>query len=162
MHTQKLYGSSDDLVGLSGDVNDELPGGESPTYVRFSTGTYAKIHYGSRGVWEIEVLDVGDAGTQKLFGLPDVHFNEDHAQHHKDDDAPSYSDVLIIQSAKPITLEAYSRKPLKAPSPGLAKAKAVIALLDARRGFGDWWGDIEVDDQNDTLEALAKLLEDRS
>lgn len=155
MHTQKLYGSSDDLVCLSGDVDDELPGGDKPTYVRFSTGTSAKVWYDDDGVWKVELLTAGRAETRKLHGLPD---DADDSQKHNDEDAPNYSDVLVIKSKDPITLEAHGRKPLKEPPPGLAKAKAVIECLDSFGGFDEWWHDIQQDDKNEILEKLAKLL----
>lgn len=151
---QKVYGASDDLVELEGCVREELAGGDEPTYVRFTNGTYLKIVYGPEGIWRIEVLAAGRGKLQKLFGMPD---DEDNPQAHHDKDAPIYSDVLIIRSEEEIKLESWGRKPLKEASPGRAKAQKIVAALDA--GFDRWWCNVEEDDKNGILDAIAKIIE---
>ncbi len=153
-YTAKLYGSSDDLVEAAGEELNHMDG---PLFVRFTNGTYAKIAYVESGIWRIEVLATGRGKVRQLYGMPDD--QDDCPQAHGDKDAPIYSDVLIISSEEPIELESHGTEPLKEPSLGLPKAKAVIKLLDGYGGFDHWWGDIAQDDRNDILEALAALLE---
>lgn len=168
LYTQKVYGASDDLVELAGCVREELVGGDEPTYIRFTNGTYVKVVYGPEGVWRIEELTKGNAKTRLRFGMPDG--EEDmtggkHPQAHGDSDAPVYSDVLVISSEEPIELAAWGRKPLKEVSPdraqAFAKARAIIAALDAR-GFDAWWHDIDQDDKAEVLEELAAIVEGKS
>lgn len=153
-YTVKLHGVSDDLIDAAGE---EMNLGEGPIWVRFTNGTYAKITYAETGIWRIQVLANGRGKLRQLYGMPDD--QDDCPQAHGDKDAPIYSDVLIISSEEPITLEDYGKQPLKEPSPGRAKAKQVIELLEGRKGFDHWWADIEQDIRNDVLEALARLLE---
>ncbi len=158
-YTQKVYGSSDDLVELEGCENDELQGGGDPTYVRFTNGTYAKVVYSDEGVWRIEILAKGNGTVRRLYGLPDDSDGDLPKQAHGDPDAPSYSDVLIIESDQPIEMESWGRKPLKELSSGLATAKRVIDVLDGFGGFDGWWHDIDQDDKVEILEAIAKVVE---
>lgn len=159
INIQKVYGSSDDLVELEGCVRDELQGGDEPTYVRFTNGTYAKVVYSDEGVWRVEVIAKGTGTVRRLYGLPDDSDGDLSKQAHGDPDAPSYSDVLIIESDCPIELESWGRKPLKSPAPGLATAKRIIDVLDGFGGFDRWWHDIDQDDKTEILEAIAKVVE---
>ncbi len=157
-HTQKVYGSSDDLVELSGEVSDELDGGDEDTFIRFSNGTYLAICYGDTGIWRIRVIEKGRGKLRQLYGMPD-HDDGMNLQAHGDDDAPTYSDVLIIESPDPIEVEGWGRKPLAAPRAGLSKAKAVIKMLEGRKGFDHWWHDIDQDDKTEILGEIARIVE---
>lgn len=157
-YTQKVYGTSDDLVELKGCVDAELSGGDEPTYVRFTDGTYAKVIYGDEGVWRVEIIAKGTGTVRRLYGLPDDSDGDLSKQAHGDPDAPSYSDVLIIESERPIELESWGFKLLKEPSPGLTTAKRIIDVLDGFGGFDGWWHDIDQDDKTEILEAIAKVV----
>lgn len=154
----KVYGQSDDLVEIDGAVSDELEGGDEDTFIRFTNGTYVAIHYGDEGIWRAKVIDAGKGKVSKLFGMPD-HAGEENPQAHGDPDAPTYSDVLLIESEEPIELESWGRKPLPAPRVGLKTAKAIIDMLCGRGGFDDYWADIEQDDKTEVLEAIAEIVE---
>jgi len=55
----KVHGASDDLIVVSGDVNEEFYSlilndeGEDGGLLAFSNGTVVQISYGSSGVWRI-------------------------------------------------------------------------------------------------------------
>ncbi len=162
-HVQKLYGSSDDLVELAGTIKDEINVYDEPLYLRFDNGTHLKAAYAKDGCWRLETLERGTVRSiRKLVGLPDDPETEGSPQLHGDADAPSYSDVIVIETAEKLELVGHGSKPVKPPSPGLARAKRVIDFLGDRKGFDHWWHDIEQDDKNEILEGLAKLLEAKS
>lgn len=52
--TTVLYGYSDDLIELEGDIREEFnPVGDDGDLIVFSTGTVLRIEYGTGGVWRI-------------------------------------------------------------------------------------------------------------
>lgn len=160
LYTVKVYGASDDLVEIEGHVTDELDGGDEPTYVRFTNGTYIAIRHGDEGIWRARVIDQGRGKVRKLYGIPegDAEDGPTH-QAHGDSDAPVYSDVLIIESEEALELESWGRKPLPPARAGLAKAKAIVEVLDGRKGLDHWWHDIDQDDKTEILEAIAAVVE---
>ena len=58
----ELYGASDDLIELDGDLSEEFSGGEKPCLLIFSDGTVLSIKYGKEhlAVWAITVIEEGD------------------------------------------------------------------------------------------------------
>jgi hypothetical protein len=164
MKTTKLYGASDDLIEVEGDCEnaDEFSGGDKAKYIGFSNGTVASIKYDERGVWAITVHAEGTGKIKKLFGLPDES-DETTSQHHKDKHAPSYSDVLIIETEGKITITHKGSTPPKPPHNGLPKARAIIEYLESlssyRARFGNFWDDVDEDDRNKITEGIAKICE---
>jgi len=73
MATQ-VYGASDDLIELEGDLSEEFNGGEKPCLLIFSDGTVLTIKYGKEhlAVWAITLVNQG-----KLFGSVVYCTNED-------------------------------------------------------------------------------------
>lgn len=57
---QVIYGASDDLIELEGNVTEEVyvPSGEV-VYIAFSDSTLVRVHYGNDGLWTIRVVEVG-------------------------------------------------------------------------------------------------------
>jgi hypothetical protein len=83
----KIYGCSDDLVELEGDINDEfyMPTNDS-AYLGLSNGTLLSIVYDADGLWRIRVLATSEdtqVGDIKIIPAPP-----------NDDD--QYSDVAIV------------------------------------------------------------------
>lgn len=162
LYTQKVWGSSDDIVELSGGVETELDGGDEPIYLRFTNGTYLKIVYTNEGLWRIEVLAAGRGKLRKLFAMPDdrdVEEDGPNPQAHSDKDAPVYSDVLIIDSEEPIELESWDRKPLGTPVGNLSAAKEVFKALERFDGFEFFTHELEQTDYNAALAAVAKVVD---
>jgi len=58
-----IYGASDDLIEVEGDVNEEFSVGylQYPGYIGCSDGTLLEVDYDTRGVWRFRAL-VGDPG----------------------------------------------------------------------------------------------------
>lgn len=82
-----VYGCSDDLIELDGDLNGELNSfAEGPVWLRFSDGTELEVEYapGDLAVWKIQCLKAGP-----LF---------DHVDPCEDEDAKIYSDVAYFTS----------------------------------------------------------------
>ncbi len=154
-HTVKIYGASDDLIELEGDVDSELSGGDEPTYLLFSTGTQVKVWYGDDGVWEIEIVEDPQKAIASLgHGIPDDVTEGGHG----DPDASSYSDILTLRSDRKIELVSHGTKPQKALK-NRDKAQKVIDILDSRGGFDGWWYDVEEDDKNEILAEIAALFD---
>ncbi len=158
---QKVFGSSDDRVNLMGEVSDELEGGDEDTFIRFTNGTYIKIAYNDEGIWRASVLDYGRAKVRKQHGIPDDEESDMVSQAHEDTDAPSYSDVVIIESEEPIGLESWGHKPLSPPRAGLTKAKAIIGMIESRAGGDAWWSDIDQDAKTEILDEIARIVEEK-
>jgi len=84
MSTQ-IYGASDDLIEIQGDLSEEFSGGEKPCLLIFSDGTVLTIKYGKEhlAVWAITLVTQG-----KLFSK---------ISHCTDEDAERYSDTAHLQ-----------------------------------------------------------------
>ena len=57
----EIYGASDDLIEFDGDVHGEVPGGDDPTLLMCSDGTFLTIKYGKEhlAIWSITLLREG-------------------------------------------------------------------------------------------------------
>ncbi len=157
-HKVYIYGASDDLVELEGDVSEELsPNYEKPLYLLFSTGTQVKIEYADDGVWRTEVVDEGGANCTVKPGQSDDSEEEMDARP-ECASVPPYSDLCVIESTRKIKLVRHGSKELKPLSDKSEKALKIIEILNDRGGFDHWWSDVETDDQNEILEEIAKVL----
>lgn len=58
----EVYGYSDDLVEVEGELNEEFSAYEEPCHLAFSDGTLIDVRYNDRssGIWSIEVQKIGD------------------------------------------------------------------------------------------------------
>ena len=65
----KIYGASDDLIEIEGDIREELTYNENAenNYLAFSDGTVVSIFYDNDGVWRITPTIIGRAKYQKTF-----------------------------------------------------------------------------------------------
>ena len=58
-----IYGASDDLIEVDGDITEEFDAiEERPYYLGFSTGVVLRIEYGTDGIWHIRPM----AGKDKV------------------------------------------------------------------------------------------------
>lgn len=97
----KVYGASDDLIEIRGDIVEEFGGydtDERPGYLAFSDGTILRIQYGinDEGIWRIAPL-------HRLAATAHAHAVC------KSEDDDSYSDVLTISAPEPIRCVVYGR-----------------------------------------------------
>ena len=83
-----IYGASDDLVEIEGDINAEYNYYDEPytQYLAFSDGTVLSIYYSNKGIWQIRQVVMGTAKYSK----------EEITEHTEDDDA--YSDIVTLES----------------------------------------------------------------
>lgn len=159
----KIYGASDDLVELSGYINDEFSSYEKPTYLLFNDGTQLKIEYGHDGEWIISRESGGLANYQWEMS-PDVCplREEGHTPSPRHDGkiAPSYSDLVTLTWDKPLKLVKRGHRKFKPveQNDGVDKVQCVIDYLKSRGDFDDWWHDIDSDSQNEIMEDLTKIL----
>lgn len=90
--TLTIYGASDDLVEVEGDVRAEFGAYSLEPEGRFlacSDGTMVRVQYADNGCWELRVVRLGDGTTA------------DHKPH--DNDETTYTDRLTLTAPKPFT-----------------------------------------------------------
>lgn len=81
----KVYGASDDLVEVEGDIREEFnPSGNGPSYLAVSDGTVLRIIYD--GIWHIDRIKVGASSIKK---------------HNATDEDKDYSDVVTLTGESP-------------------------------------------------------------
>jgi hypothetical protein len=91
----RIYGSSDDLVEVDGEIYDEYGNynqAEKGILIKASDGTRAVIKYSEDGEWKVEIKDKGNLFEKVIESVGDD--NE-----HTDEDAKecsSYSDVIVF------------------------------------------------------------------
>lgn len=81
--TIKVYGASDDLIEIEGDINEEFSYSDSPTYLGFSSGVLLQVVY--TGTWDIKILNNPDDIAAKVFEATDW-------------ESDDYSDIIEIHS----------------------------------------------------------------
>jgi len=88
--TQHLFGASDDLIELEGDITEEFTAirDDEKGFVGFSNGTVLRIHYNDDGIWEIRQVAGPKAEITQASGEDDGDTDE-HG-------CPTYSDKAII------------------------------------------------------------------
>jgi len=72
----EIYGSSDNLIELEGDIDEEFPfyNAKTPAFLVFSDGTVLSIFYDSEGFWRINQRIAGNAEYSKAEAT-DLHNN---------------------------------------------------------------------------------------
>lgn len=86
MTTTKIYGASDDLVEIEGDIREEFQAGSAgdgdPRWIAFSDGTVLRVAYTDGGIWRF---------TPAQYGSSEVDIEQ---APEGDDD--NYSDVVTL------------------------------------------------------------------
>lgn len=64
----KIYGSSDDLIEIDGDIRGEfyLQNSDENSYLGLSDGTLISVLYDSDGIWRFNVLRKGLSNIKKV------------------------------------------------------------------------------------------------
>lgn len=76
-----VYGRSDDLIELFGDIEEEFSAYDEINYLALSNGVLLRIEYAADGVWRISCLS-GDASVRQCTV--------------EDQKAGAYSDLAIV------------------------------------------------------------------
>ena len=63
----KVYGASDDLIEIEGDINEEFDVYNQDSLLTFDDGTVLSVKYNNDGVWKIERTKEGTATYCKLY-----------------------------------------------------------------------------------------------
>ena len=67
MKTVIVYGASDDLIEIEGDISEEIsPNDESPAKLAFSDGTVLSVVYDADGCWRVTRVVAGTATMEKV------------------------------------------------------------------------------------------------
>jgi len=67
----KIYGASDDLIEIDGDIREEfnwIPDGDESRFLAFSDGTLLRVMYDSDGIWRLNKVASGTAQFSKVEG----------------------------------------------------------------------------------------------
>jgi hypothetical protein len=89
--TVRVYGSSDDLIEVDGDIYEEFTAktDDAGDLLAFSDGTLLSVQYDDNGLWRIHRLIEGSMTYEKIEATID-------AEGHRDDGTPAYSDVVTL------------------------------------------------------------------
>ncbi len=93
-----VYGASDDLIEIDGDVRAEFYSSweDDKEYVAFSTGLLLGISYNKKGIWKITKEDVPEGVEVEIHPA-----NSEQAKAVLDRSRNDYQDVAVIEGAKP-------------------------------------------------------------
>lgn len=62
-----IYGASDDLIEIEGDIREEIyANDETGNFLAFSDGTILSVNYGKEGIWRVNRLQAGSAAMDKI------------------------------------------------------------------------------------------------
>lgn len=88
-----IYGASDDLLELEGDLREEFNIYDASTSVALSCGTLLRVHYD--GKWSIRVTTGAGASRVAVYpwDLPGARRGVAGLE-----DVPSYSDVAVVEA----------------------------------------------------------------
>jgi hypothetical protein len=64
--TIAVFGYSDDIIAISGDINDELSPDDTPAKLAFSDGTVLSVIYDADGCWRVNRVAAGSATMEKV------------------------------------------------------------------------------------------------
>ena len=88
--TLTIYGASDDLIEIEGDVREEFDAyNAGPKVVRCSDGSAVRIEYTGEGCWEVRVVSLAVGTTAET--VP------------HDNDKTTYTDRLTLTAPMPFT-----------------------------------------------------------
>lgn len=96
MHSVTIYGASDDLVEVEGDVREEFSAYEDGyRFLAFGDGSLVRLNYTDEGCWEVRVEVLGAGTAQSL----DTH----------DGDTTTYTDRLTLTRSTPFRFCLFGR-----------------------------------------------------
>lgn len=79
--TLTIYGASDDLIEIEGDIREEFYAIEAEAHIlAFSDGTLLSVEYDQHGIWRIRRLAVGTAVYKHTEAIEADTFYSDRAE----------------------------------------------------------------------------------
>lgn len=88
----KIYGASDDLIEIDGEISDEHNQIDFSGKVICSDGTEAKLEYNDDGIWKFSLIEMGN----KYLDLIESKGDDVPHTHEFARGLSSYSDVLVL------------------------------------------------------------------
>jgi hypothetical protein len=85
-----IYGASDDLIEVDGDISEEFPAnGDEGNWLAFSDGTLLEVAYTDAGIWRINARTLS---TTTQYAKEEATSEEGT----REDGKPAYSDVVTL------------------------------------------------------------------
>ncbi len=76
----KIYGASDDLIEIKGDIEEEYNvhvfDDDDGRYLAFSDGTVARVYFDQEGIWRIHVVARGKATQSHTLPIGEDDYTE--------------------------------------------------------------------------------------
>lgn len=103
-----IYGASDDLIEVEGEIQEEFYANDEGGYLAVSGGTFIRYYYDSDGIWSFRTLLVGENSVHHYPADEELEITGERSRRNQGDfsgiDVPSYSQVIGITSREPIRL----------------------------------------------------------
>lgn len=75
----RIYGASDDLIEIEGDIGEEFPYYGDPVLLAFSEGTILRVVFDRDGIWRITPVFRGRARLTHIICNPDPFDDSDYS-----------------------------------------------------------------------------------
>lgn len=76
----KIYGASDDLIEVSGDIEEEYNvhvfDGDDGRYLAFSDGTVVRVYYDQEAIWRVHTVARGKAEQSHTLPVGEDDYSE--------------------------------------------------------------------------------------
>lgn len=89
----KIYGTSDDLIEIEGQMEDEINIYDCGLKIEFTDGTIVQFDYSSDGIWECVAINKGD--------------KFDYIEEHDPMDEDNYSDILYMKDSEECLIKSF-------------------------------------------------------
>jgi hypothetical protein len=63
----KVYGASDDLIEIEGDIREEFDTYDAENFLTFNDGTVLHVKYDDPGIWKVNRVQNGSATYCKIY-----------------------------------------------------------------------------------------------
>lgn len=75
----RIYGASDDLIEVEGDISEEFPYYDGDALLAFSDGTLLSVRYDSFGIWRITPITKGRSRLTHIICSSDGFEDDDYS-----------------------------------------------------------------------------------
>lgn len=91
-----IYGASDDLIEISGDVSEEFGADGGTNYIALSNGVLVSVKYDDEGMWRVRTIERPDGVECYLTEA------RGDGEPNDLDGCPGYSDKLVVEGVEAV------------------------------------------------------------